>query len=105
VHKMSMDKEESNRVITEYMDLDPQWNGLKYVYPLYSSSLDALVPVWEKLQWSLKITWLPYNGIIFYFENNERGCEIKEIHHDCSETYEIQEASAIATAKAILSLP
>lgn len=44
-----MTPEDVNKIIAEYMDLRGQWNGKEYVYKSYSDSLDALVPVWEKI--------------------------------------------------------
>ena len=101
--------EEANRLIAEYMGLKYvlernhiiSYSGLK-VSP-YSKSLDALVPVWEKLNLP-KIIELDIRD-----HNYAKGFGFRtyadlsySIYEDSSES--IQEAACIATAKAIKEL-
>ena len=105
-----MKASEANQIIAEYMgftvyssecEIMPQ--GMSHVredFLTYDKSLDALVPVWEKL--NTRITRLG-----FIYENNSHrfGLEMpnvsKIIWHEGGS---IQEAAAIATAKAIKEL-
>lgn len=100
-----MTPEKANKSIAKFMGTNYlEWpNGAKTIGDgrLYTTSLDELFPVLEKLEWELKITWLPYNGCIFYFKNTRRGPEFKEIHHACSDTFDFKENLTIAIAIAI----
>ena len=66
---------------------------------LYSNSLDALVPVWEKLNYSAVEVEL--RG----FACGDKTCVVYQFNRECTsvqiESETIQEAAAIATAKAI----
>jgi hypothetical protein len=110
-----MTVEEANKIIAEFMgykwskmpDGDiatefPLGNNQTSLYTNYWASLDALVPVWEKLQetfFSLRITTSDFTckdkdfWIKITLEKNFFGL---------ADT--IQEAAAIATAKAIKDL-
>ncbi len=105
-----MKSSEANKIIAEYMGYTVYPNDAEFIpqgmmhvkeYSLaYSQSLDALVPVWEKLNLicdfdicrSLDDKWRfclkNFTGsIVFSYESNS-----------------VQEAAAIATAKAILEI-
>lgn len=107
--------QEANRVIAEYMDEGPFCNCenpldidgdrvvcencTNYIVENYNESLDALVPVWEKLGRDFDCYLHrdknnDISGWLFYFH----GLKIEHT----SET--IQEAACIATAKAIKEL-
>lgn len=112
-----MTAQEADKIIAEFMFGDKfQYFVGDYLvilnnsppYKRYSKSIDALVPVWEKLE------VLPYLGIrdgLF----QENSCQLYEHILDDEENEKseymlrakgetIQEAAAIATAKAILEL-
>jgi len=108
-----MNAEEANRTIAEYMGwiiqpcscIDPKYKEVfinhnnRVEYPQYSSSLNALVPVWEKLY--------PNNAIINLIMR--RGNDLPflcELPYSKEGAYgkNFQEAAAIATAKAIQQL-
>ena len=104
--------ENCNKIIAEFMGFE--WRGQfkerikdlpylklfkndqEYSYCMpYSHSLDALVPVWQKLDWN-------YSYITFFIDYKKSTCRIHSTKRDIdSERYTIQEAAAIATAKAI----
>lgn len=74
----------------------------------YTQSLDALVPVWEKLhldhkaifdEITLDINKLRYGNAAWFTEISYDSCEA---HHMATEFKTIQQAAAHATAKAIL---
>jgi len=115
-----MKNEEVNKVIAEYyydevyrITDDTMFVGIKghdaQVTP-YTNSLDALVPVWERLReygiWINKMGNRNYNHFEFFSEK-----DISEYSpfdpfdfYESLHTDTIQEAAAHATAKAILSL-
>ena len=99
-----MTSSEANRIIAEYMGDKGYCFGQTGILPLnFHLSLDALVPVWEKMK------AVP--------EFKARSNELKTDRWTCSicypymkqtewidYTFSIQEAAAIATAKAIQEL-
>tara|TARA_R110000787_G_scaffold5686_5_gene20529 strand:+ start:626 stop:937 length:312 start_codon:yes stop_codon:yes gene_type:complete len=100
-----MDDETVNMIISEYMgDKSPVPTNLcdlsesqvKQYLP-YANSLDALVPVWEKL-----------NTLPCFDEDEKYLCELltEDIHIDINYVFfqsdSIQKACAYATAKAVL---
>lgn len=99
-----MTKEEANKIIAEFMGAFTEYPTsvcefgevqFEYDYPLYSKSLDELVPVWEKLEFLLiSCDWID-NKYIFTIHTN------KNISNKSST---IQEAACIATAKSIKEL-
>lgn len=111
-----MNKDEANKIIAEFMGyggcstpfmiegeyyiavFDSNGFAAEYIRP-YSESLDALVPVWEKLDFDFCLSAkekscrnMDYSGYYLNFG----GLEVKSTT--------LQEAAAIATAKAILEL-
>jgi len=122
-----MNKNQANKIIAKYMNLNihsitdfsihvmaPTWNdGYTEKMPLYSDSIDALIPVWEKLkvknfdierrpeQWgrtnrgSLE-TFTKYIWVVLLFNS--------EWNITTSVASTFQEAACIATAKCIESL-
>jgi hypothetical protein len=108
-----MKKEEANKVIAKFMgrenyipsNLNEMTNEQKLKYMEYIS-LDVLVLVWEKL--SIYGAWLNINrhGLDHYqvaFINKQNPDIEKENTFDAT-SEDIQQAAAIATAKAILQL-
>ena len=97
-----MTPEESNQIIENYMESYPKYpNGEGLTRKYYWISLDSLVPVWEKLKFDQLdiIKGIgPARGLFFstVMVNNE--------NYDGGEQPTIQEAAAIATAKAIKEL-
>lgn len=104
-----MNTQEANQIIAEFMGTGvwvPVDNDCGELETLYSWSLDALVPVWEKLNL----------GIFKVFRNctDRKHFDYQyhfkvELSPFLDKTYtgrglEIQEAAAIATAKAIQEL-
>ena len=95
---------ESDKIIAEFIGWYPQstdmypdaWNnheGFRVMdHQWFSRSLNALVPVWEKLK--------PIHGYDVIL--SQVGDWISD--HNCEHENSIQEAAAIATAKAILEL-
>lgn len=70
--------------------------------PRYSKSLDALVPVWEKL--GIGEFTYNYRYTTFHLHTNERTVRDR-VGGNCDDSsLVIQQAAAIATAKAILEL-
>ena len=104
-----MDKEEANKIITEYMDEESEtdmFNGaLGGCFPTFSNmkyiSLDALVPVWEKLN-------LPRILEIDISEKSKPSFSYRYYtqlgYSHSAEGETIQEAAVIATVKAIKEL-
>ena len=96
--------EEVNRGIAEFMGDEPRYGVRGHFggefYPNYIS-LDALVPVWEKLRSGfLQITLMDCgHEAEWYKEENEIGYIARKKHYTS-----IQEAAAIATLKAIEAL-
>lgn len=109
-----MNSEEANRIIAEYM-------GYKYrdgsetkivqgeAYTRlckYNKSLDALVPVWEKLKLEkclcVKFSLLKNKRDFCEFNYGEYGAA--DWQDSIEQLGKIQEAAAIATAKAIQEL-
>ena len=94
-----MTVDDANRIIAEYMGHDA-YNLFKYPNcTVYSESLDALVPVLEKIGKDFDCYLCrdrngDINGWVFYFQ----GCKIEHT----ADT--LQEAACIATAKAIQEL-
>ncbi|MCK5138466.1 MAG: hypothetical protein KAQ85_01365 [Thermodesulfovibrionia bacterium] len=114
-----MDLQEVNRIIAEYMGLEEDdldgvscftcgYDGLWdefFQKDLYTRSLDALIPVWEKLNCR------PYFDYDWNDDKTKKVefCEVSEISlgkypygYAAGET--IQQAAAIATAKVIQEL-
>lgn len=108
-----MTKEEVNKVIAEFMNLriigtfldennEGYWDiGEDQIikHKFYTDSLDVLIPVWEKLdsQDEVRFERLLNKQYLFWFSD-----AIYAHQETLAET--IQEAAAIATAKAILEL-
>lgn len=101
---MNLSDNEVNKIIAEYMDsyeyilqgIDPQGNEYGvHDYPEYTKSLDALVPVWEKLQIDVEfdICKDDYRATICHQDGY--------IYHRCEN---LKQAAAYATAKAIMAL-
>ncbi len=103
-----MKPDQANKIISEYVEgvslIDfnkfhyKQSEDSQFLIPkkLYSKSLDALAPVWEKLNdWDLDITirWC----------NNEWQCDMNN-RHIFTASSTVQEAAAIATAMCIQEL-
>jgi len=91
-----MTPQEANKIISIYMDVNPWvWVDGVNTGKLKYQSLDALFPVWENL--NVAVEYLPQGN----------GCTFL-INHENYQTWAsgktIQEAAAIATAKAIHSL-
>lgn len=104
-----MNKEEANKILAEYMgtEINPEDDSvfmeeedyIVYDY-LYSDSLDALVSVWEKLD----IDGQAYDNYDREFMKHEFRIYItnnRELLDFQGNGQSIQEAAAIATAKAI----
>ena len=102
-----MNTTEANKIIADFMGVkveddcpytEAMYEGeMTKVYGSpYFSSLDALVPVWEKLEFlHCQFNWIPDNTFNCTLSLNEE-------HNANSKT--IQEAATIATAKAIQEL-
>jgi len=99
--------EEANKIIAEYMGQD--WQDCKCGYDVfkldYFDSLDALVPVWDKLKPS------KYIGLDYSVGNDSNRFRIWNNDYDLSsvndyseDEFTIQEAACLATAKAIKEL-
>ncbi len=114
-----MKTDEANRIIAEYMDrrcyncgdIDTGHccfavNG--YGNDEYTNSLDALVPVWEKLKDSgvfMNQFFPQENRVQLYKEKcAEEYSPFDRFDYFMAEENTIQEAAAIATAKAIQEL-
>ena len=104
-----MKAQEANKIIAEYMgntnpvpvNLDKLSARQLKMYLPYMYSLDALVPVWEKLSTiDLRLCGVGYD--CHFYETNI-GYKFK-LADNFSEGKTIQEAAAIATAKAIQEL-
>jgi hypothetical protein len=102
-----MTNNEVNKIISEYMGVPwcPCNDGIEVVahdlHPKYTESLDALVPVWERLKkdhnCSPSLEYGRMDGHVVCFWAN---------HYDQGEntiSNNFQEAAARATAKAILA--
>jgi hypothetical protein len=120
-----MDAQEANKIIAEYMGLTVyrgkrgshkivtsvslgRVNG-SVVSDLYSESLDSLVPVWEKLKlfekgYGFKIYEYNKKGWYCCFQKYDGQIFMMINHFIVIERKSIQEAAAIATAKAIEQL-
>jgi len=90
-----MTTEEANKIIAEFMggsDLQIAFTGM------YSHSLDTLVPVWDKMNEN-RVT-------LEHFGNCSKGysADLNLSHNYETYSNTIQEAAAIATAKAIKEL-
>jgi len=112
-----MKDEEINRIIAEFMGNSKDCHGNNWDYALlenvrtdggydawamYTESLDALVPVWDKLECHEVTAWNKHSswGISFEVGRMVNG---RYDYIDCpAET--IQQAAAHSTAKAILKL-
>jgi hypothetical protein len=103
-----MGVEEANKIIAEYMGLDyPTRNDAGFFMPNPNfKSLDALIPVWEKLD--VELSRLIFNGNVQDNTDNKKFhvSLFKESIFAFSDSFgdTIQEAAAIATAKAIQEL-
>lgn len=98
----TMNTSEANKIIAEYMgykDDGTEFDAIIHENAAYAKSLDALVPVWEKLP------TLPE-----FFSNSKNHYEVMFDIGDTATMYAkgeaatIQEAACIATARAILEL-
>lgn len=97
-----MKNEEVNRIIAEYMGT--KFNHIcidhadvdKYLCDLYTESLDALVPVWEKLEkgFEIKLSIFTHAKTAMIYD-----ASLSDGYGD-----KVQQAAAHATAKAILEL-
>jgi hypothetical protein len=103
-----MKVEEANRIVAEFMggpyegdsaycddDSDDLIPEIEEKIKNHYVSLDALVPVWEKLSSSIQIYHSPLND---YSVRTPFGQELSDKHET------IQQAACIATAKAIKEL-
>ena len=103
-----MTNEEANKIIAEYMDKLPivitERVGIKITQRLEFFSLDALVPVWERIHnktlWNIEMMSDTMNA----FEIEWHHFGVTKVKHEGELNETIQEAAAIATAKAILKL-
>ena len=105
-----MTDQEVNKIIAEYMcwtrnEYDTGWyqDGEDFIAPWFTKSLDALVPVWEKLRGFDRIgidIW-NYNNSFWFDKCYERSI-VTEVFESSHKT--LQQAAAHATAKAILEL-
>ena len=106
-----MEIEEANKVIAEYMGWQDIQDFLMARKLLPFKSLDALVPVWEKLD-SLGVMLIisTYKGTHHGWNIETRvaaqgSCEFKmTAHEEYDREKSFSEAACIATAKAIRSL-
>lgn len=118
-----MSNEEVNKIIAEFMGLDIYGNmivefiergangeivDLGRKSQFYTSSLDALVPVWKKLEAIKKISFnldsqgcIPFRIRVKGNRNPSKGRVSPDIDYRGKS---IQEAAAHATAKAIMEL-
>ena len=114
-----MTNEEVNKIIADFMgwQFDYHKIGVMLVVDgetcdyseLYTESLDALVPVWERLDDHKGTT---FDGILLsYYKDKDSACFIDlagydgiDSYHDSGTRATIQEAAAHATAKAIKEL-
>ena len=109
---MVMTIEEANKVIAEYMNLPTwsgQYDGVKYTKTIYilngkkfngrfDKSLDALVPIWEKLDNMMYIGCNLQDRFYYFQLVTSKGKQFE------AKANTIQKAACIATAKAIKSL-
>ncbi len=107
--------EQANRIITEFMGLEFEslgnregeyrnmmvyrYEGRRCVKPAYSESLDALVPVWEKLKGHYEIDFFDEGRAHFNVVCPEYN-EVMQMETESN----IFKAACIATAKAIKEL-
>lgn len=100
-----MENSEANKIIAEFMDFEyPVKNDSGFFMPNTDfMSLDALVPVWEKLskEWHFEML-RGVDDFIVGFERTAYKGEPDEITVRTKDS--IQQAAAIATAKAILEM-
>lgn len=109
-----MESSEADKIIAEFMGFEFRYGeqGFYPVYtdgnlvptisragPEYTSSLDALVPVWEKLETKGK-----YTDVNFWRQRGKKYVFCNLCFSIKVESETIQQAAAIATAKAILEL-
>ena len=104
-----MTNDEVNKIIAEYMDI--KWSfrdGKMYdhsndscgiLIPMYTNSIDALVPVWDKLN-----TFPMFDEDEKYLIELLTEDRFSEINYVWAKADTIQEAAAHATAKAIKEL-
>jgi len=107
-----MDAQGANKIIASYMGCEVDGDQIVlrdncrgYYHGLYTKSLDALVPVWEKLRKHVVIE-LCRHGVSDYhwcYFRDPTNKKIDSIDEDASGV-SIQGAAAIATAKAIQEL-
>lgn len=97
-----MKTEDANKIISEFMgDKDTRPDGYYKPLPNYTSSLDALVPVWEKLGIdNLEFKHIAYDQAGWFLDINA----ILDTRKDNTLNLSIQEAAAIATACCIQGL-
>jgi hypothetical protein len=102
-----MEVEKAYKIIAEFMGAYKRKNKYGYYRPVpnYTTSLDELVPVWEKI----KMNWSA-SYIRFSIPSKKRRdcnmykCSFEGIVFSNENGSTIQEAAAIATAKAILKI-
>lgn len=106
-----MNNNEVNKIIVEFMDWEvyPTGNDVTgysakmkdggYIVELPTESLDALVPVWEKLN-----TFPMFDEDEKYLIELLTEDRFSEINYVWAKADVLQEAAAHATAKAIISL-
>lgn len=87
---------QADNIISNFMGVTRGYYEENHYHENYSESLDALVPVWEKLKMK-RVT-------LEYFNQSYRGADVNHCHDHETISDTIQEAAAIATAKVILEL-
>ena len=103
-----MKSKEANKIIAAYMgNENPVPINIEELSPLqkknyqpYAYSLDAIVPVWEKL---CSTTHGEHSRLVVPLFMTERGTHIQALMY-MHKNLSIQEAACIATAKAIKEL-
>ena len=114
-----MDIQDANKIIAEYMGFKIVSDGiseliegpsgtLRILKGTYSNSLDALVPVWEKLEEvNVFVNRFAPHGKFVELCSDKKGKDYLPwdcFHYHKHEGTTIQEAACIATAKAIKEL-
>jgi len=94
-----MTNNEINKTIAEYMG-EVSIVGAKWITD-FTTSLDSLVPVWEKLD----VHWVmpKFRGHTFKSSFNICTARLGEVSH-CSDTRDLYYSASLATAKAILEI-
>lgn len=104
-----MNLEKANKIIAEYMHNDTSCSSLRAALLMckYHESLDALVPVWEKLNYFDNEEEYSTDKEIYFkkwFDNGEWLFDFGSIENGVGFGKTIQAAACIATAKAIKEL-